>query len=157
MVALDNFEMSTYRLSSDCSSSELQGKLAREPGIEPGTTESKSVVLPLHHSRTKTWHTPKDSNLDKRFWRPLCCHYIRDTFNIWWTVTGSNRSLRLAKPSCPQQHLQPIHSKTHVYKMCFRMQCIATPHDRVVPCPGVLLPVLSPLDSCVLSARFRTV
>ena len=37
------------------------------------------------------------------------------------------------------------------------MQCIATPHDRVVPCPGVLLPVLSPLDSCVLSARFQTV
>lgn len=27
--------------------------------------------------------------------------------NYWWTVTGSNRSLRLAKPSCPLQHLQP--------------------------------------------------
>ena len=26
--------------------------LARELGIEPRTTESKSVVLPLHHSRT---------------------------------------------------------------------------------------------------------
>ena len=53
MVALDNFEMSTYRLSTDCSSSELQGKLARELGIEPRLTESKSVVLPLHNSRTK--------------------------------------------------------------------------------------------------------
>ena len=26
----------------------------------------------------------------------------------WWTVPGSNRSFRLAKPVCPQQHLQPI-------------------------------------------------
>ena len=35
LVALDNFEMSTYRLSSDCSSSELQGKLVPPYGIEP--------------------------------------------------------------------------------------------------------------------------
>jgi hypothetical protein len=27
----------------------------------------------------------------------------------------------------------------------------------LIPRPGVLLPVLSPLDSCVLSARFQTV
>ena len=103
---MDNFEMSTYALSRQRSSSELHGygggnrtrtchlmlakhllyqmsytptKLAREPGIEPGTTESKSVVLPLHHSRTKTWHPPRDSNPNERFWRPLCCHYIRET------------------------------------------------------------------------------
>ena len=37
-------------------------KLARELGIEPRTTESKSVVLPLHHSRTKTWRPLMDSN-----------------------------------------------------------------------------------------------
>ncbi len=52
---MDNFEMSTYRLSSDCSSSELHGKnLARVLGLEPRMTESKSVVLPLHYTRTKT-------------------------------------------------------------------------------------------------------
>ena len=63
LVALDNFEMSTYRLSSDCSSSELQGKiLAREPGFEPGTTESKSVVFPTTLFPNKTWRTARDSN-----------------------------------------------------------------------------------------------
>ena len=31
--------------------------VARELGIEPRTTESKSVVLPLHHSRTETVNT----------------------------------------------------------------------------------------------------
>ena len=55
LVAMDNFEMSAYRLSSDCSSSELHGKnLARVLGLEPRMTESKSVVLPLHYSRTET-------------------------------------------------------------------------------------------------------
>ncbi len=57
MVATDNFEMSTYRLSSDYSASELRGNLARVLGLEPRMTESKSVVLPLHYTRTKTWRT----------------------------------------------------------------------------------------------------
>lgn len=37
---------------------------------------------------------------------------------IWWTVTGSNRSFRLAKPVCPQQHLQPIFFKRTVSNAC---------------------------------------
>ena len=81
--------------------------MARVLGLEPRITESKSVVLPLHYTRTKTWHPARDSNSHQGFWRPVCCHYTSET-QLWWTVTGSNRSLRLAKPSCPQQHLQPI-------------------------------------------------
>ena len=28
---------------------------------------------------TLNWHPPRDSNPNERFWRPLCCHYIRET------------------------------------------------------------------------------
>ena len=35
--------------------------LARELGLEPRITESKSVVLPLHYSRT-TWRKTEESN-----------------------------------------------------------------------------------------------
>ena len=48
LVALDNFEMSTYRLSSDCSSSELQGKLVRGKGIEPLTERWQRSVIPFN-------------------------------------------------------------------------------------------------------------
>ena len=65
------------------------------------------MVLPLHYTRTKTWHPARDSNSHQGFWRPVCCHYTSE-IQLWWTVTGSNRSSRLAKPVCPQQHLQPI-------------------------------------------------
>ena len=37
-------------------------QLARELGLEPRTTQSKCVVLPLHHSRTETWYQELDSN-----------------------------------------------------------------------------------------------
>ena len=37
--------------------------MARELGLEPRMTESKSVVLPLHYSRTKTiWWMRVESN-----------------------------------------------------------------------------------------------
>ena len=47
------------------------------------TQFSRLVGAPTHlHHFPIIWHTPKDSNLDKRFWRPLCCHYIRDTYLV---------------------------------------------------------------------------
>ena len=36
-----------------------------------------------------TWHPLKDSNLDQRFWRPVCCHYTKET--NWLRGTDSNR------------------------------------------------------------------
>ena len=47
----------TYAVSLDAPN------LAEDPGLEPGTTESKSVVLPLHQSPKTQWQRVQESNL----------------------------------------------------------------------------------------------
>ena len=53
MVLLTGFEPATYSLSN-CNVYRLRHRsMARVLGLEPRITESKSVVLPLHYTRTK--------------------------------------------------------------------------------------------------------
>ena len=44
-------------------------------------------------------------------------------------------------------------SRRFIHLLHFRIPCANTEYDRVIPYPGVLPPALSPLDSCILSAR----
>ena len=52
LVALDSFEMSTYRLSSDCSSSELQGYI----GVPPRTRTLTNSFGDCHAAITLEIH-----------------------------------------------------------------------------------------------------
>jgi hypothetical protein len=63
LVATDNSEMSTYRLSSECSASELRGYKFGADG------------------RTRTSHT--------RIFNPLL--YLMSYIGVWWMMLGSNQ------------------------------------------------------------------
>ena len=59
-------------------------------------------------SRPVLWCPREDSNSRPSHYKCAALPTeLQGQKNYWWTVTGSNRSLRLAKPSCPLQHLQP--------------------------------------------------
>ena len=68
--------------------------LVRELGLEPRMTESKSVVLPLHHSRT-TWRKTEESNpirflgteFSRLVGRPSHLHHLP----TWYPYSDSNR------------------------------------------------------------------
>ena len=111
--------------------------LARVLGLEPRITESKSVVLPLHYTRTKTWHPARDSNSHQGFWRPVCCHYTSE-IQLWWTDGESNPDLRRAKPLCSRYHYQPMIFKRTVSNACIKAYChyhhTSTSYGRCV-CP----------------------
>ena len=53
MVLLTGFEPATYDLSNRNVYQLRHRSMARVLGLEPRMTESKSVVLPLHYTRTK--------------------------------------------------------------------------------------------------------
>jgi len=81
MVCVAGFEPATSDFQgrpSDQADNTHRNNMARELGIEPRLTESKSVVLPLHNSRTKTGIPPRTRTLTLRLWRPMCCHYTRE-------------------------------------------------------------------------------
>ena len=48
------FEPTTLQLTAACSTIELPGNKAAEPGFEPGLRDPKSPVLPLHNSALNT-------------------------------------------------------------------------------------------------------
>ena len=49
-------------------------------GFEPSVScsQSRRIKPDFPTLRINYWHPPRDSNSDERFWRPLCCHYIRE-------------------------------------------------------------------------------
>ena len=111
-------ESRTFRLSSECSNQLSYGGIVWHPGKGSNLERLSQSQLCYHYTTREQifWHPARDSNSHQGFWRPVCCHYTSET-QIWWTVTGSNRSSRLAKPVCPQQHLQPIFLNT-LLRMC---------------------------------------
>ena len=91
--------------------------LASRQGLEPRPTVLETGMLPLHQRDTNFGLHGRIRTSSLRLPKPAV--YLVDITHrlIWWTVTGSNRSSRLAKPVCPQQHLQPIFFNT-LLRMC---------------------------------------
>lgn len=52
LIFKERVDFSTYACIVHASGFIVNRKLAGVPGLEPETTESKSVVLPLHHTPT---------------------------------------------------------------------------------------------------------
>ena len=64
--------------------------LAGVPGIEPRAVESKSTVLPLHHTPTITYYSTLLIGIHHHL-------SVRQCAIIWYTVRESNPSLRLER------------------------------------------------------------
>jgi hypothetical protein len=66
-----------HRVEADCIIRYTKGGVAEPLGLEPRRTESKSVMLPLHHSSTvKTWWRMRESNSHEDLAKVPGSHYI---------------------------------------------------------------------------------
>ena len=89
---MDNFEMSTYRLSSDCSSSELHGNNLwyRETGSNRPHLVLQTSALPTELPRQNFGTSWQIRTADLLRVKETLYHWVNEAHNIWRKTEESN-------------------------------------------------------------------
>ena len=106
MVARENYDISTFRLSSGYSSFELpSNKMVDSGNFEIPLQESKSWVLPLHYESTNTLN---GSDRTSVVWFPKPVHDLSATFRYNWEQSPNRTEWRGYEPTLVASNLSAI-------------------------------------------------
>jgi len=120
-------ESRTFRLSSECSNQLSYGGklLAGVLGLEPRTTESKSVVLPLHHTPTNLASRERLELPPRVLETRMLPLHQRDTIMV------DRRGFEPRTLECKSSAF-PITPSAHISTHCFQCVYQSTPRSQTL-------------------------